>query len=1273
MTTQNGHEEKEKEEEEEKEKASPLAKGKEKDCDTTAGMEVVSEAQQNKNQKKVEEVQNEMAEGSQWSVSDVVSNATFIEAQIRGFGDDLLTTCPFMVTLREVIMANKTRKQEKKSKQLEELQQQRMATSVEAKSASSSSSSTSSSSSSISASTSSFNTEAGPSSATKDASPQSSDLDDFALDPSKTNKRRRSKTHYIPKHKTVPEQEVELINENTDDMTNGGDDEDTIPTRLLEDFTVYDLNDKRMVLMDEIWSSTHSDLEMCASGFVTPILSDEQILEQQQLDDEEGDISEDISEEDEDEEDEAKEDDKDEEIKKEESDTEDFVVEDKNKKGEERHKRRKKNKKRQRNPESGLWVSLTTVFTWDVQISDGSIWLRTQFAWYKLGRPSKAYSPLYEPLVYRYQLSARVGALLQSNFAASYQFIVEQVREPYLDFPGFSEEDIQHEATHILEEVRQLMPDIDPSRQPFLQRLQKLLSSSANKNKWNKSHDTSVVSGRQAGRQRAQNIPTRGSAKRLERTPATVTPLIKELSVGLFNTIVEVKTSGSDNNQYVGGKLGKEKEDSTALHRDGATVKQKEGRAKWKEVTRTVKWTKLQHKGDHTNEKEKEKEGGTKESISMRVEEEDDAFLAPCSRSASKKRIYYDEASVDGEIIRPGDVVYLRADSAGSESWIGRVIAMWENKPTRSKLFHCRYFRRGHETILGETSGPHELFLTDECVVNPMSSIMGKCSVTFVPPNFITDGRWSDAKRRQLTNENKKVNENDSFFYRFWYDQKTACFEDVSKHDVSAAMMATELPPNYCHACHEKSRKKSEQIPRPFLFAKRKRQQQPQEKDKARIYYDGFAQNGQSYSVNDFVYVLPPDKYIVRGRNSPCVASKWYSCPYEIHQIDKIWRNQRSSRSGGVPVVYVSLRRLYRLTELNEYFSGQKEDNGNGNGPQWKPKGDPRELLWSNHLTTRMLSATSPFIEGICVVRKLSDIQEDLNNYIFKSPHTYYMKRTYIGKPLSSDSNNLTTNKKDGKKNKLDELLRALPSSSEEENAIRYSENSKHLETACGRPCDVQDMLHAFNVDPSEASHLPLDRIVKEVESWTSMDEDRRHQKKNKKEGPTSGLDRIKARIEPLRALDLFSGCGGFTQGLETSGVVKTCYAVEFMDSAAETLRRNHPDVTVLTGDCNTLLRERIEMDDDEAQTTKTVCLPPKGELDFIYCGPPCQGFSGINRFKKADDVLNSLIAATLSYVDYYRPRYFLLENVRGMISFKLGLCLHSSFFPSFRQCLCFL
>ena len=63
--------------------------------------------------------------------------------------------------------------------------------------------------------------------------------------------------------------------------------------------------------------------------------------------------------------------------------------------------------------------------------------------------------------------------------------------------------------------------------------------------------------------------------------------------------------------------------------------------------------------------------------------------------------------------------------------------------------------------------------------------------------------------------------------------------------------------------------------------------------------------------------------------------------------------------------------------------------------------------------------------------------------------------------------------------------------------------------------------------------------------------------------------------------------------------------------------------------------------------------LPLPGEVDFLCGGPPCQGYSGMNRFNKGNwsMVQNSMVMAYLSYADFYRPRYFLLENVRNFVS----------------------
>lgn len=47
------------------------------------------------------------------------------------------------------------------------------------------------------------------------------------------------------------------------------------------------------------------------------------------------------------------------------------------------------------------------------------------------------------------------------------------------------------------------------------------------------------------------------------------------------------------------------------------------------------------------------------------------------------------------------------------------------------------------------------------------------------------------------------------------------------------------------------------------------------------------------------------------------------------------------------------------------------------------------------------------------------------------------------------------------------------------------------------------------------------------------------------------------------------------------------------------------------------------------------------------------QGYSGMNRFNKGNwsMVQNSMVMSYLSYADFYRPRYWLLENVRNFVS----------------------
>ena len=120
--------------------------------------------------------------------------------------------------------------------------------------------------------------------------------------------------------------------------------------------------------------------------------------------------------------------------------------------------------------------------------------------------------------------------------------------------------------------------------------------------------------------------------------------------------------------------------------------------------------------------------------------------------------------------------------------------------------------------------------------------------------------------------------------------------------------------------------------------------------------------------------------------------------------------------------------------------------------------------------------------------------------------------------------------------------------------------------------------------------------------------------------------------------IDLFAGCGGLSTGYELAGF-NIPLAVEKDDWASETYRFNHPNTKVITGDIT--------------QITDLDSLLPKGtKVDGIIGGPPCQGFSlSGNRDKK--DPRNSLFMDFVRFVKHFKPSFFMMENVPGLLSME--------------------
>lgn len=127
----------------------------------------------------------------------------------------------------------------------------------------------------------------------------------------------------------------------------------------------------------------------------------------------------------------------------------------------------------------------------------------------------------------------------------------------------------------------------------------------------------------------------------------------------------------------------------------------------------------------------------------------------------------------------------------------------------------------------------------------------------------------------------------------------------------------------------------------------------------------------------------------------------------------------------------------------------------------------------------------------------------------------------------------------------------------------------------------------------------------------------------------------------PPSAIDLFSGCGGLSVGLELAGF-RVRAAVEIDIKAQETYRANHPNVRLY---CESI-REL-----SAAKVLRDTGLAP-GDLDLLAGCPPCQGFSRLrtrNRSVTVPDVRNDLIRDFLRFVRVMRPKTVMLENVPGL------------------------
>lgn len=132
--------------------------------------------------------------------------------------------------------------------------------------------------------------------------------------------------------------------------------------------------------------------------------------------------------------------------------------------------------------------------------------------------------------------------------------------------------------------------------------------------------------------------------------------------------------------------------------------------------------------------------------------------------------------------------------------------------------------------------------------------------------------------------------------------------------------------------------------------------------------------------------------------------------------------------------------------------------------------------------------------------------------------------------------------------------------------------------------------------------------------------------------------------------IDVFSGIGGFHNGFLNTDRFDLLMAADYNVDCKKFHDVNHPELPFDLVDLSAI---------DEEKYWKEKGID---EVDVLIGGPPCQGFSTIgNRASSKQekrekyDIRNNLIGYFINHVRVLKPKYFIMENVRGLTTYRKG------------------
>ncbi|GER54987.1 cytosine-specific methyltransferase [Striga asiatica] len=792
----------------------------------------------------------------------------------------------------------------------------------------------------------------------------------------------------------------------------------------------------------------------------------------------------------------------------------------------------------------GIPIFLSAIKEWVIEFGSAmiSISIRTDMAWYRLGKPSKQYAPWYEQVLKTARLAISIITLLKEQIRVarlSFTDVIKRISDFNKDNPAFISSNSvlveRYVVVHgqiILQQFSEY-PDNNIKKCPFVIGLTQKMEE--------KHHTKWLVKKKKFLERDEQNLNPR----------ATIAPVVSKRKAMQATTTRLVNRIWGE---YYSNYSPEESNEGTQYEvKEIEDNEEQEGN----EEDDTLEEKLLEQEETHTPSpmlRQTKSRSGCKE---VNWDGKSEGKL-------STGESLYRKAIVHGDEIAAGGAVLVQDDESDEFPSIYFVEYMFE-KLDGKKMLHGRMMQRGCQTVLGNAANEREVFLTNECEDFLLEEVRQNIHVEIrsIPWGHQHRKANADADKvdRARAEERKKKGLPTEYYCKSLYWPERGAFFALPYGSMG-------LGSGLCGACRAKEADDNK------------------EKFKLDTSLTSFLYGGIKYSIDDYVYVSPyyfcserETEIFKSGRN---VGLKAYAICQLLEICDVKHRKQSDASS-----VEVTVRRFFRPEDI----SSEKAYSS-----------DIREVYYSEEMHTIPVEV----IEGKCEIRKKKDLGPQ--DVTFTYDHAFFCEYMY---------------------------------------------------------------------DPSRGSLKKLPSNIKIKYSTEQLNDDTKSRKsKGKcKEGEVdSEVVKLKEESQGhrLATLDIFAGCGGLSEGLEHSGASLTKWAIEYEEAAGDAFRLNHPGSLVFVNNCNVILRAVMQKcgDADDCISTPEAAelaekldqveldnLPVPGQVDFINGGPPCQGFSGMNRFNQStwSKVQCEMILAFLSFADYYRPKYFLLENVRNFVSFNQG------------------